>query len=170
MTTAQTVYRSSAPEVLEVQRDWKQGAEKFMDFVTEIEAEVGRDALFTRAGISGQIVVGFRAEEGDQEMPPDGLRFDRTRRFLVPHQSTTLGKKFVKRFKDSANARAKFPGMPPEVFDTNTMKMFAHGSEEIDGAVYITWGCEEKVLPATLIDDDMWQRVPLSEWYALKGL
>jgi len=165
--SVQSVFRSNQEPVMDVWRTWKEGHDRFMEFVDELEAEFGREVLFTRAGISGQIVVGFRDKDDDRDHPPEGLRFDGTRRFLVPHKSTWRGKQINLLFKENSNPRPNYPGIPEQAMDIDAPRVYSPGIEEIDGYVYFTWGCPaDKV---TGVDHSLWERVHLSEWYALKG-
>jgi hypothetical protein len=166
--TVQAVFRSNDWNVISTHNGWKMGRDKFLEFVDELDAEYDRDPLFTRAAATGNKVVGFAARDEDRETPPEGLRYDKTHRFLVPNKSTTTGKKIAKRFQENINPRPTYPGMPEMTMGGGDagVQVFYPGFEEIDGWLYATWGCDRNTVAD--YDATLWEPVRLSEWYRLK--
>lgn len=160
-----TVYRSKRPEVVALWAKFKESAAVFdraINAFLEAHAPAGAKAM-TVDTWGAQKLAGITVV-GDAGKPPSGWRLDRKNWILVPFRSTVAGKR-VSEALDAVvlpDVRAELPGMPS--WDLHNIAVRHPGIEIHDGAMYVLWGGG----PPEGVDPDIWEPVPLSEYYAVK--
>jgi hypothetical protein len=168
------VYRSHAAKVVDA---WKAAQDGLHEYVR------ATDDVLERAGLGDYQVyrgnhrwhpwsfAGLAIPEG--EKPPKGWRMNAE--YAVPDKRTKAGKEIAAALAAVKHPGAPFhkvPGMPNDVcypggFTSPGARLLEDGN-----ALYVSWridpaGCRESFSsPTTEIDDALWHRVPLSEYYA----
>ena len=167
MSTDQTVYRSSHPATLATWHD----THKLADEIGE-----RRRALLDALGFEGRTaLVNDRrlvgVEHREQHGPiPEGWRHDPSvSGAIVPDRRRKVGKDVGKKFDELTlpDLRRSLPGGMPEMA-IGDGKAHWPSIALIADAIYVKWRCDpEKVERGNRIDPEMWQRIKLSEYYAV---
>jgi hypothetical protein len=161
-----TVYRTERPEVVALRGKWSDAHREMCarrDCFLSEHAPEGAAAQIVE-GVWGRMMVGISLD-GRADEVPDGWRLDPRQGFLVPRRNTRRGKTIVEALGKvrMANPRDDLPGMPSLHW---AGRSFAWPAVEFHGeAMYVVWGGGGP--PAEEIDSDVWERVRLSEWYAM---
>lgn len=164
------VYRSGHPDVIAV---WDKAHKR--------AEEVGRArrALLDELGFEGRpALISDTAMLGVQHLPehgpiPEGWRRDSsTYEAIVPDRRRKLGKEIGKRLNalSMPDLRKLLPGgMPSMAWDLENSKVHWAALKRFADAVFVVWGCDpEKAERGVKIDADLWHRIKLSEYYAIK--
>lgn len=162
------VYRSTHPDVL---AHWRrtgaaEAQEAWRDHVNRVIADLGFPGA--RFATSGETrVVGV--EYPQDEQPPKGWRRNRKLPSAIsPDRRTTAGKAIGQRLEKVSrpDPRRDMPGgMPDVAFATHTFMRC--GIALLAEAVYVTWSDVLDEGDASHIDPTVWERIRLSEYYAL---
>ncbi|TYK45208.1 hypothetical protein [Actinomadura decatromicini] len=160
------VYRSTHPDVLDHWRNTgsAEAQQAWRARVEETLTDLGLAGC--RLVLKGETrVVGV---EYDGE-PPEGWRRNRDLAgSIAPARRTAVGKEIGKRLDDlrRPDPRRDLPGgMPDVAFAKHTFMrcgIAPHGD-----AVYVTWPDEIDKGDGSYIDPNVWDRIKLSEYYAL---
>lgn len=164
-----TIYRSTHPDALAA---WHAAHQLAKDIGRRRRALLdqlgfeGRQALIAEHRIIG---VEHRTEHGPI---PDGWRRDRaTDGAIVPDRRRGPGKKLGKQLDGLTipDLRKRLPGgMPEMVWNLADGKVHSPGFAFMGGALYVEWGCDpEKVERSATLAPEIWERVKLSEYYAV---
>ncbi len=165
--TTPTVYRTRRPDVLAVALAYGEAYTAWRERVVALLAELGfpgRTPLIL-GGFLRYRLTGIECEP--DEHPPPGWRVAETNGHwaLVCDQRTKIGKA-ARAQLDAAepprDPRLDLPGMPAQHWIGHRILHPAMQVLEDDKALYITW----REAPESGIDATIWERVPLSEFYA----
>lgn len=163
----EVVYRSSHPDVLahwnrqpEFHMAWQK---KVADALTELGFE-----MTSRFLVSGRDLAGV-AWPSDAELP-DGWRRDRKMsEAIVPDRRLSAGRKAAAVLDEvrQPDPRDDLPGgMPSEAFAS--MSRLFPGIAELGGFIVVTWSKNLDAGDAERIDPEVWERVPLSRYWAMR--
>ncbi|WP_436759386.1 hypothetical protein [Streptosporangium sp. V21-05] len=172
MSADLTVYRSTHPDVLGA---WHAAEQRAADITTQRKAFLAAHGFEGRSiATKGRWMIGVAHPE-DQPIP-DGWRLDRDLDgAIVPARRTRVGKQLGKRLDQLAmpSARKNLPGGMPEMA-WGDHHVFRPGITLINNALidnnalYVKWGCDPEAIDSTVkIDPAVWQRMKLSEYYAV---
>lgn len=159
------VYRSTHPDVLASIEAYRAAMVTWQAAAAALLTELG----FTDRGFVVATAFGFRwitgVEYRDGDCIPDGWRrVERGKsQGLVPDKRRKVGKKAHARMEDTqppADLRASLPGMPGEQLIGGAS--LTPALREMAGAVWVSWRNE-----VSGVDPEIWERVKLSEYYAL---
>lgn len=161
-----TVYRSTHPDVLAA---WNKAEQRAAEIVNQRKAFLAEHGFTERTiAVRGQWMIGVAHPE-DQPVP-DGWRHDRSLTgAIVPARRTTAGKKIGAQLDKLTlpSPRKNLPGGMPEMA-WGDHRMYRPGIALIGDAIYVKWGCDpETVDQMAKVDRDVWERVKLSEYYAV---
>lgn len=166
MMADKTVYRSTHPDVMAA---WRTAQEQAI--------EIGRQR---RELLDSLGFVGIRALTTDTHILgvehlageiPAGWRRDRqTSMAIVPNRRTKAGAEVGRQLDRLTMPDPRLiliGGMPHMVWPDDEVRTYWPGRRLLDGAVWVTWGCDpEKSGRTVTIDPEVWQRMKLSEYYA----
>lgn len=160
MGTDLTVYRSANPEVLRRWHTTKDAVEAWGDKLKAAIEDLGlgdRQVYYDQ--ITGRI-MGVLHDDGEI---PAGWRIDRRTGYLVPKLTTKAGKEIGARLTALRRPDPRdLLGMPKHVFVD--LSLLTCGLRLMDGALYVHWS---KPIPEDEVDLTLWERVRLSEYYAV---
>lgn len=169
------VYRSDHPDVLAAWERWDDESLAFHNAIQDAKKEWGfpPDASCSYLTTRTMRVVGVKPFGDNARRPPEGWRLDTKHWLWVPFRSRKEGKAIAK-LMDSLTCEkvtSYLPGMPAEHWQGLT---FRHpGVRAMAGALWVTWSVDLDAVRNTLVkkdeapyDHEIWQRVPLSEFYA----
>jgi hypothetical protein len=126
----------------------------------------GRPALINEGRMLG-------VEHRDEHGPiPEGWRRDRhTDGAIVPHRRTKTGAAIGKKLDalTMPDVRRKLPGgMPEMAWDLGNGRVYYPGISLHGDALYVRWGGDpEKSERSVRLDPGVWERLKLSEYYAV---
>jgi len=170
------VYRSRSPEVVGA---WLAAEDALRAYVKQTQAVLddaglGRYKVWRSNG--GWKPWQFTGLDIPQdEFPPSGWRLNQSREYAVPDKRTRAGKQIAAALtavKHPGDPSLKLPGMPADVCTPGGF--ISHGARLLEdrSVLYVTWridpaGCRESFSsPSADIDASLWERAPLSEYYA----
>lgn len=167
------VYRSTHPDVLahwektgsaEAQQAWRER-------VNQTLAELGfADRRFaTTDGFETIEVTGVEHQDGE-EIPVGWKTTKKLFGAIVPDKRRAAGKRAAERLATltAPSPRRKLPGgMPGACFASAGFALMRPGLARHGDAVYVTWSDELEEPTADKIDPAVWERVKLSEYYAV---
>lgn len=171
------VFRSDKQEVLDALHAAKDAYLEWSDRIEAFAAEVHPDSkpMVRRQNRGG----GDRFDAVSVREPvPEGWRVKTQREgadLMVPRLSTKAGKAWNERLneiREAPDIRSSLPGMPSGGLDG--LAYVAPGIEEHDGAVWVIWSCDPDAMDSgwsrtsKKVDGFIWERVKLSEYYAMK--
>ncbi|MGI5418686.1 hypothetical protein [Actinomadura luteofluorescens] len=168
------VYRSTHPDVL-AHWDAKGSREAQQAWRARVDATVadlgfeGRNPVVSET-IFGATVTGVQ-HPADQPIPDGWRRHPHLDDAIAPHKATKTGKAAAAQLRqlDLPNPRLGMPGGVPKVASAAHESAFlAPAVQRIGDAVYLRWSQEIAAGDARLIDGAVWERVPLSEYYAAR--
>lgn len=164
----EVAYRSDHPDVLvcvtryqDEMADWER---RLATFTAEQFGDDRRPYLF-HSSISGTRLGGFEVRGDEGRTPPAGWRVDRKHWMLVPFRTKKEGKAIAKAFDlldPPQDPRQTVPGMPSCTFAA-LPHIYSPAMHQLGDAVYVKWPVEPT---DGKVDADIWQRIPLSEFYA----
>jgi len=156
-----TVYRSSHSDVLAAWHAAADAREKWADQMTAFLADYGFGSRSVYVSHSGRVLG---VEHMDGEEVPDGWRVDTRTGYVMPRRASKAGKKIGARLGElnQPDPRDAVPGMPRDCFVS--LAMLTCGLEIVGGALYATWS---RPIPEDQVDLAIWERVKLSEYYAV---
>lgn len=169
------VYKSGHRTVLEAVGEWRKARQAFSDdlhaFVTRHIGE-GRSGLVVN-GVKEIRFVGVERLRGEKEPPSELWRAD-DRNGWVPRRTTKAGKQLAAEMAaiTAPDLFGTLPGMPREYWDVLqpdcSHKVFTPGFRVSDAeVVWVTWGTARMLDdPKWNVDDQLWERAKLSEYYA----
>jgi hypothetical protein len=167
--TAQVVYRSNHPDAL-AHRDMQ--PKLYEEWRSKVEGVLTAFGFPQDSSLMlrGQAFVGVVFP---QDKPlPEGWRRDRAMpEAIVPARRTTPGRKAAKLLDDlpQPDPRDHLPGgMPRKVFAAAGMALMSPGLDDLGGYVVVTWSDEMEKPTADRIDPAVWERVKLSEYWAMR--
>lgn len=166
------VYRSTHPDVL---AHWDttasaQAQAKWRARVKETVADLGfegRKAVITKT-LLGDTVTGVEHPAG-ASIPTGWRRHRSMDRAIAPHKGTKTGKAAAEQLAALAlpNPRVGMPGGMPRIADAAVGHAFlTPGVHRIGDVVYVRWTQQISERDAARIDGAVWDRTPLSEYYA----
>jgi hypothetical protein len=166
------VYRSTHSDVLahwqatasaEAQNAWREKVEAVL-------AELGFPGRrFATSGNTDRKVIGVEHPHGE-EVPEGWRRSRELPEAIVPARRTSVGKRIGKQLDKLIlpNPRKGMPGgMPHIAFAAKVPQFLQPGVARRGDAVYVTWSGELDEGDAAHIDPGFWERVKLSEYYAV---
>ncbi|MEV0831487.1 MULTISPECIES: hypothetical protein [Streptosporangiaceae] len=164
-----TVYRTRQPETVALAASYTEAYKAWQARVAETLTDLGfpeREPVVAGA-LLRYGVAGIKHQDG--EMIPPGWRvtwmYDQD--LLVPDRRTKAGKAAGARLEQlemPTDPRRLLPGMPAEVRIDGHRYNPGMACRENDSALYVTW---KHAPPADWVDTVIWDRVPLSEYYAV---
>ena len=166
-------YRSDKPEVITA---WKTACDAVDEYIAKTNAvledaglgdrQVYRDSGGSRIGRFAGIAV------PDREKPPAGWRISpASYAYAVPDRRYRAGRE-VKAALDAVahpgSPSGRMPGMPPYLLARGRHYQAGIRLIENESALYVTWGTDPEALesPVVLVDSALWERIPLSRYYA----
>jgi hypothetical protein len=164
-----TVFRSTHPDTLAAWDDVHKRAEEVDRARRTLLDELGFEG---RPGFIGDIGI-YGVQHLDEHGPvPDGWRRDaNTYEAIVPDRRRKIGKEVGEKFEalNMPDLRKALPGrMPVTVLNLEISKRHWPAIKRFDDAVYVVWGCDpEKLERGDRIDSKVWERIKLSEYYAV---
>lgn len=154
------VYRSNWPEVIDA---WEKGIVERREWSVSLDAfatEYGRKPMVVK-GFGGEHPAGLQPADGDELNPPEGWRLDARHGVLVPDKRRKAGKALAETIKAlGVSGKPSLPGMPTETFAPG--RFLSPGMQRVGNHVYVRWSAEPDPGPS----DDVWERCPLSTYYA----
>lgn len=160
-------YKSGAVEVVEAWQDFQARMKENRAKREEMVKRFGRDLWVNRSGFGhGTRVVGFDELPGDTEetLPPE-LRKNKTTGRIEPNRRRKAGKDLDAELEKLTTRGPELPGMP--AWTLVGLSVLAPAISEIDGEILMLWGdAIEGSSNSPSIDAGLWERVPLSEYYA----
>lgn len=165
----EVVYRSNHPDVL-AHRDkhpalFKEWRSKVEETLVGLGFPVDSDIV-----LNGQAFTGVVIEPGAPL--PDGWRRNRDHReWIHPTKRTAAGRKIAARLEalPQPDPRQGLPGgMPSRCFAAKGMAFMHCGVAELGGCVVVTWSDELEKPSADRIDPEVWERIPLSQYWAMR--
>ncbi|MDP4501017.1 hypothetical protein [Nonomuraea turcica] len=155
-----TIYRTTSPAVLQRWHDTENAIEAWGKQVEAALAELGMgDRTIYYDQVSGRI-TGISTEADDI---PDGWRMDRRTYHLVPRLTSKAGKAIGAKLDSLRRPDPRdLPGMPKHAFAG--LSFLTCGLAFMGGALYAQWS---KPIPEHNVDLATWERVKLSEYYAV---
>lgn len=161
-----TIYRTTDPRMTSLWAKWNAEKDEYVTQRDAFLAEYAPEgcALMLSSGFGGARPLGVSVE-GWSEKVPDGWRLDRKHWVLVPFKKTAQGKRIAVALATlkRRDQRADLVGMPSFLMDG--FAWHQPGIEIHDDAMFVIWS--DGGPPADEIDSTVWERVRLSEWYAL---
>lgn len=162
MGTDRTVYRTTNPSILARLRatlaaidEWPPKVEALME-----DLGVGGRKIWYDA-VTGEVFGVSR--DGDEI--PEHWRYDQRKNCLVPRRSTKPGRAIAARLGSLRRPDPRaLKGMPNRTFAADGSSLLTSGVDEIDGAVYVTWGA---AIREREVDLNLWEPVKLSEYYTV---
>jgi hypothetical protein len=168
-------FRSDAAEVLASWEQYKAHAADIRERRNAMEDRFGRRLMVSRSGFGhGTRVVGFEEFEDDEPGAVLGdngeLRVPKTGppySTVLPNIRRKAGKDLRAELDSLRSNGPKLVGMPD--FQLVGLRSLAPAIFEHDGAMWVMWA-EDIAVARTggEVDPDLWQRVPLSAFYAAK--
>lgn len=165
----EVVYRSSHPDVL---AHWRKQPELYDEWRRKI------DGLLTAFGFAADSAVALRGSKVigfvyPQDAPlPAGWRRDREMpSAIVAARRTAAGRRIGDQLEavPQPDPRDGLPGgMPSVAFAATGMALMHPGIALIGGCVVVTWSGELEAPKADRIDPAVWERVPLSQYWAMR--
>lgn len=172
------VYRSAHPDVLAAVERYRADYDAWRTRAKDLLRNLGFEdrTWFVTTAIHSWHLVGV-TDDGGQE-PPSGWRrtVKNDQAVLVPDKRRAYGKHIARQLDECAppaGPQTRLPGMPGDHLGRG--RLFMPGLREMQGAVWVTWGCavpeNEADGPgaahqATAVDLGVWERVRLSAFYA----
>lgn len=173
------VYRSHAPEVIGAWQDAEATLQQYVKDTERVLEEMGlggykvyRDTHHWHPWRFSGLAI------PQDEFPPEGWRMNgKYDAFAVPDKRTKAGKQAaaaIAAVKHPGAAMAKVPGMPQDVCYPGGFTSPAVALLELDTALYVAWridpaGCRESFSSKSAdIDMALWERAPLSQYYAAR--
>lgn len=164
------VYRSESPEVIATFKaaaaDATKWGKRIQLWVKKAMPGKGRAAMVTdrREHLMGVSMLTY------DEAVPEGWTVVRARGngmdFFAPKVSTKTGKEYQRQIDElnaaAVDVRDRVPGMPAR---TGWFAAPGYGLYEGEAALYCIWSAEPE---EGAIDAALWERVPLSRYYAAK--
>ncbi len=167
-----TVYVSRKPKVLKAWDDAGNAIQSYLNQTRAVLAAAGLSEYGTYRATSGWHPGQFTGLAiPDGEKPPAGWRM--LSEFAVPDKRLKAGKAIaaaLKAVKHPGDPLNRIPGMPADVMAGGGFQ--TPGVRMLDGALYVIWRtdpatCSTSFMSkSTEIDADLWERVPLSVYYA----
>ncbi|WP_068922152.1 hypothetical protein [Planobispora rosea] len=161
MSSDRAVYRSTHPDVLKIWNDYDATAEEWQERINAFLAEHGFTGRNVHFNTTTNSIYGVKHDDGEV---PAGWRIDRKYGYLVPRLTSKAGKVIDAQLGElrRPDPREMVPGMPKNClagrhFMTCAMRSMA-------GAIYVTW---PRPIPESQVDLSIWERVKLSEYYAV---
>lgn len=166
------VYRSTHPDVL-AHWDKTASADARKAWRARVDAAVadlgfeGRNPVVTDT-IFGATVIGVE-HPADAPLPTGWRRHRDLDGAITPHKATKVGKAAAAKFRrlDLPNPRLNMPGgIPKAASAAHGHAFLAPAVQRIGVAVYVRYSQEISDRDTALIDGAMWERTPLSVYYA----
>lgn len=168
----QIAFRSDAPEVLAAWQEHRDRTERVAAQRWSMSERYGRGLMVNRLGFGhGTRVVGFErlesdepgdiiGENGELRVPKNGYGTT-----VEPNLRRKAGKELAQELATLNQQGPETPGMPP--FALVGMRSLAPALFEHDGAIYALWADDiTDNGSGGEVDADMWERIPLSVYYA----
>lgn len=165
-------YSSAAPSVVGSWREFLAAREDVMDRRRALEERLGRRLYVRRSGFThGDHLVGFETREGerDGDVVEEGLlRLPKSgdRGVAVPNLRRVAGKHLRDEMDAMRTSGPDLPGMPAFTLKGDGFGMRSYApSLRLDGdEVWAYWPVDD----VAEVDLDLWERRPLSVYYARK--
>ncbi|GIH76161.1 hypothetical protein [Planobispora longispora] len=169
MTRDLIVYRSTHPHVLSAWHGVRKRSE---------EISQKRRALLDSWGFEGRpSLVTDQRILGVEHLPehgpiPEGWKLDRvTENAIVPDRRRRVGREIHRQLSElnmPDPRTALTGGMPSMAWDIETNAHYWPGVRLMAGALYVRWRCDpEAIEQRDQINPEVWERVPLSEFYRI---
>jgi hypothetical protein len=169
-------YRSTHPDVLEALAGYDTEWDAYKAAVKTVLAESGAGECRIWGTLNGWRpgeFLGIDVPPG--QWPPHGWTKGRNGDYAVPDRRTAVGKRAaaaLKELKHPGDPRRRLPGMPPDVLDGDGWSSCGLSRDLSAGTVYVTWRtCPEGKESFTGhggVDFGIWERCPLSTYYAAR--
>lgn len=161
------VYRSTAPEVLELWETYRAKRVEWVDAVADFcKKHSGIDRGWFHHFLNDEYFDGLVVL--NREHVPRGWRIDRRHGMMVPNKRTPEGKGFAAEMSKLRKAPSfEPPGMPGRVSVTidadGRGRTYGFGAERFGDHLEISWFAP---VPPERVDLGIWKKIPLSQWHA----
>lgn len=155
------VYRTTSPDALAAWHSAVAARETWCEQMKTFLAEHNLGERTVYVSHTGRVLG---VERFDDEDAPEGWRIDSRTGYLMPRLATRTGKQVDARLTAliQPDPRDAVPGMPKTLFVS--LAMLTCGLALMDGTLYATWS---RPIPDEQVDLTAWERVKLSEYYAV---
>lgn len=167
MSTTQAAYSTTDTVVLETADRMESASKKLNAELAQMRTEFGCD-LYLRDAWSRRTFAGFLVQP-----LVEGVLWRRIGRegYWWPKQTTKAGKELHTRFEALGFKWEPLPGMPPHIMADLTHRN--HGWFQHNGTVWVSWSASHDYIEMHApklnpVDLTIWQRQPLSAYYAAK--